>query len=81
MKIPKKVKKDLKKKISVTKTSLELPKRKVTWNFDVGDLVKISSTGMIAIVLEKNEKDNATQVLVSADDTCFWISPSKVRKV
>jgi len=81
MKIPKKAKKDLKKKIRVTKTCLDAPKRKVTWNFDVGDLVKINNTDKVAIVLEKNEKDNATQVLVSADDTCFWISPSKVRKV
>ncbi len=81
MKIPKKAKKDLKKKIKVTKTSLDVPKRNVMWNFDVVDLVKINNTDRVAIVLEKNEKDNETQVFVSAEDTCFWISPSKVRKV
>ena len=76
MKIPKKVKKDLKKKIKNSDRS----KRIVEWNVEVGDLVRCNDSA-VGIVIEKKLSKNQTSLLVFVSGGKFWIDAAKARNI
>ena len=76
MKIPKSVKKDLKKKIKNSDRS----KKIVKWNVEVGDLVRCNDS-TVGIVIEKRCSKNQTSLLVFGSKGKFWIDAAKARNV
>ena len=83
MKIPKKLKRDVKKVVKSQKAYKTIPSKKVTWNFDVGELVSVNQRKKtkFGIVLRKYESGDKCQIYVSVEGKCFWISPAKLGKL
>ena len=83
MKIPKKLKRDIKKAVKSKKINKELPSKKIVWNFNVGELVSIKQRKKtkFGIVLSKYEHEDKCQIYISVEGECFWISPAKLGKL
>ena len=79
MKIPPKIKRDLKKEFRSKKAHKEIPYQKVIWNFKVGELVSFKHRDIIVFGMILEMESN--KFCVSLEDRCIWLSPNKLGKI